>query len=184
MPDDRKSEATSSLGDLLRSSVERLCAAVEARGRASDLLAIGFVTSDAARSLAAFLRFAGDLPLQAEAYKLLSPVEWSHSDDQSFEELNRYLAAVRASREESDADYRIRVRRLVDACADGVEALGLRQRFGDDLFLTFCGVDPNETLEAEERRFVQRLNPAASENPLTPFLTENPLTPFLGDPSW
>src|SRR5262245_1985277 len=88
----------------LHRSLEQLCRVIEGSGRAHKLAAIGLVTTDDVLTIAASLRFEGDFPSDAEAYRLLSPVEWEHSDEESFRNLNGHLAATRPPEGESELD--------------------------------------------------------------------------------
>ena len=49
---------------------------------------------------------------------------------------------------------------LVEGFSLAFEDLRLRARFGDGLFITFAGVDPNPLLVNAERTLVRRLNDA------------------------
>ncbi len=160
MNDNPKKDVSGATYEQLRASIERLCKVIDASGRAEELLGIGFVTTDDLLAIGASLRFDGDLPADAENYELFSPVEWSRSEERSFEELNQYLELTRPPDSESDANYERRVRDVFELCASVVEQLDLRNRYGASLFLTFAGVDPNSVLAAEEKRFVARLNPS------------------------
>jgi len=59
---------------------------------------------------------------------------------------------------ESDPDYDKRVNNVFETCATVLEELDPRKRFGDSLFLTFACGDPNDTMLAEEKKFVARMN--------------------------
>ncbi len=141
-----------------RSSLERLVRFFDELGYAPDLRGIGLVTTEAVGFVGAFFLIRGDLPPEAEPYRVFSPVEWSRSTEEPFADLNGYLAAAAPPPHESDADYEARVRRVFDTCAEAIEASGIRDRFGPDLYLTFTGVDLNDVLEDAEARFVERVN--------------------------
>ena len=51
---------------------------------------------------------------------------------------------------------------LVELFALAFEDLRLPERFGNELFITFAGVDPNPLLVDAERAFVRRLNHAST----------------------
>ena len=144
---------------LLSESLEALGQRVAAQQPPSSLSGIGFVTDDQAAAIAAFLRFEGDFPLDAEPFLLLSPVEWLYSEDEAFKAVNAHLQSEAPEAGEAPDQYQKRVSSLFGCVAEAVEVADLRGRYGDGLYLTFAGVDPNETLERAEEDFIARLNP-------------------------
>ncbi len=158
MKNEKENEVSEALHKEICSSIEQLCKAIDTSGRADKLAAIGLITTDDVLTIGSFLRFEGDLPGDAEPYQLLSPVEWTRSEEHAFDNLNQYLASTRPPAGESDEKYRKRVHNIFETCAVVLEQLDLRRRYGSALFLTFTGVDPNPVLEAEEKLFVNRLN--------------------------
>ncbi len=159
MDDGRKKHESGAIYEQLQAAIEQLCEVIDASGHAEKLAGVGFVTTDDLLAIGVSLRFDGDLSEDAETYELYSPVEWPRSEEQSFDELNQHLKLTRPPDSESEAAYDKRVRYMFELCASVVEQLDLRNRYGASLFLTFAGVDPNPVLEAEEKRFVARLNP-------------------------
>ena len=121
------------------------------------LLAIGFVTTDDLQAIGAKLLFAGDLPDDAEEYEKLSPVEWFSSEEEVFSKLNLFLSSQELL-QEKESSYKNRVSRIFDSFATTLENSGIRKKFGESLYLTFAGVDPNTVLEEEEKLFVKKMN--------------------------
>ena len=152
-------KATQEIFGQFSKALGALVGAVREAGRADSLVAIGVVTADAVQAVGASLLFAGDLPEDAPAYRRLSPVEWSQSNEAAFAELNQYLKANRPLGGESDQEYRSRVSIVFDACASAMKMMDLRREFPRLAFLTFAGVDPNPALEEAEAEFVRRMNP-------------------------
>ena len=141
-------------------SIEQLCETM-AKDSAKTLLAIGFVTTDDVSKIGAKILFDGDLPISAETYRKLSPVEWIHSDEDAFVGLNRFFESTVSLANENEDNYKQRVRNVFDEFASALEFMDLRKQFGDSLYLTFSGVDPNDVLESEEKRFVKSMNSAS-----------------------
>lgn len=146
------------LDEKFRAALERLASAIRRSGRNNELLAIGIVTTDAVDRLGARLLFVGDLPEDAPTFQRLSPVEWTHSHEGEFTELNEHLRSLCRDGGESDEAYKDRVSSIIDACARSMNDVGLRDSFPSLVYLTFAGVDPNSTLEAAEAVFVARMN--------------------------
>ncbi len=122
-------------------------------------MGIGFTTTDYAASVSAALLYEGDLPGDAEAFQFLCPNEWTFSNEEAFKPVNRLLRATEPPRDETDDDYTIRVRNLFDTCARVVQEVDLSARYGARLFVTFGAPDPNDVIELEEKRFIERVNP-------------------------
>ncbi|MCP4215797.1 MAG: DUF4303 domain-containing protein [bacterium] len=141
-----------------KSAMEGMCRSIDSGGKSDSLTAIGFITVDTVHLMGAFLLYAGDLPDDAELYLKLSPVEWIYSHDSSFNELSDYLDEMFPRGTETKAEYRTRVHCIFTACADVLEQLDLRSRYGKLSYLTFCGTDPGPVLVEEEEGFVRRLN--------------------------
>lgn len=146
------------LFEKFRSALAELGTILDQSGRGGSLVSIGLVTDDAVESIGASLLFVGDLPDNAPSYQRLSPVEWPHTHEAAFTELNRYLKAIRPPAGESDDEYKARVDLVVDACAAAMLQVDLRRRFPQLAFISFAGVDPNPVLEAAEAEIVRRLN--------------------------
>lgn len=145
----------------IRFSIEQLRDAIAARSNSDKLLAIGFVTTDDVMTIGAKVLFDGDLPENAQDYQKLSPVEWVHSEENAFMKLNQYLPSMARLAEENEDGYSQRVRVVFDKFIAVLKHVDLRRKFGETLYLTFAGVDPNSVLEAEEKRFVKLMNPSS-----------------------
>ena len=148
---------TSEIAAKIASSVEQLYRAA-AKNADKTLTAIGIVTTDSVLTIAARVLYDGDLPANAETYMKLSPVEWIHSEEDAFKELNQFLAANLDITNEKEAEYKQRVRYVYDEFRSAFERFDFRKQFGESFYLTFAGVDPNSILESEEKRFVKLMN--------------------------
>lgn len=147
----------SALNSAFIDSIRELCGVLDKSGRANELRAIGFVTTDDLVGFGAFLLFDGDLPEDAERYQKLSPVEWRFSEQRSFSAVNQVLDTA-LTKQESDEEFSARIRCVFETCADVVEALELRRRYPNLEFITLAGTDPSQELVDAEEEFVRRLN--------------------------
>lgn len=138
-------------------AIKALCGKINEEHSAKQLLAIGFVTTDDVQAIGVKLLLAGDLPDDAELYEKLSPVEWFLSEEEVFTKLNLFLSSQELL-QEKESSYKNRVSNIFDSFAITLENFGIRKKFGESLYLTFVGVDPNTVLEEEEKLFVKRMN--------------------------
>ena len=137
-------------------AIKALCAKINRHNK--RLLAIGFVTTDDVQTMGAKLLFEGDLLDDAEVYEKLSPVEWFSSEEEVFTELNLFLSSQKKLLQETESSYKDRVSNILDSFSTTLANIGIRKKFGESLYLTFAGVDPNTVLEEEEKLFVKRMN--------------------------
>jgi len=123
-----------------------------------QLLAIGFITTDAVQAIAAKFLFEGELEDDAEAYLRLSPVEWTSSNEDAFVNLNSFLASPKNIEAVGYSEW---VSSVFDAFTATLSNLELRKKLGDPSYITFTGVDPNDELESAEKQFVKAMNSEA-----------------------
>ena len=141
----------------IENSIKILCKKIN-ETNTEKLLAIGFVITDDVQNVVAKLLFEGDLPDNSETYQTLSPVEWASSEKEAFVALNNLLYTLKNATRENQFNYKEWVGRIFDAFMTTLTYLDLRKSFGESLYLTFAGVDPNSILEEEEKRFVRAMN--------------------------
>ena len=141
----------------VENAIQALCTKLSEHGF-KQLLAIGFVTTDDVQIVGAKLLFEGDLPDDAELYQKLSPVEWEFSEEEAFTKLNLFLSSQKKQMPETESSYKDWVSNIFNSFATTLKNLEVRKKFGQSLFLTFAGVDPNDILEEEEKLFVETMN--------------------------
>ncbi len=141
-----------------RDAIEGVCRLHEQGRPMSELIGIGLMCGDEASSFGPCLLDGAQVPADAERDFFFNPPEWGGTFGlECFDELNASLESARV--DPGDSRYPKHVRKIFDCCAEAVRQLRLRERFGEQLFVTMGGFDPNSVLEAEERRFVELVNP-------------------------
>ena len=153
-------QTNTSLGKLFNEAIGCLANTIEQQLGGKTLKGIGLVTTDDLAGIAAFFNITGDFPDDYDAYLEYSPVEWKNSESSCFDNFNQELYKYCSNY--SLGSHEDLVREVFDFALEAMSNFNLRDRFGNELYLTFSGTDPSDLLVQEESKFVSAMNSEAT----------------------
>ena len=104
--------------------------------------------------VAGVYRLPAEVRPDDDLHQKYSPAEWTHGNDNCFEQINPLLTELFGG----NLEYAERVQRIVESCLEAFRQAEVRRHY-PDAFLTFAGLDPSDEQVRAEAFFVRTMNP-------------------------